>query len=216
MNCEMKSDVLPQWDASAMNACPVDFCMKLMDTARSESCGECVLCREGTFQAYEIIKDITKGNSTSDDYELLLDVLGQIKEYASCEMSKTAAKTAIDLMKDYEDEWNKHLLRKVCTTMVCKGMFSMYIDPAVCTGCGACKSECPNNAIIGSDGFIHIIDPTVCNKSLVCVDVCPVSAIKKAGKIRPKLPTELIAVGSFGVDVGGDEDSGRRRRRRRE
>jgi ferredoxin len=48
-----------------------------------------------------------------------------------------------------------------------------------CISCGACESECPNNAISEGD-TIYIIDPTLCVEcegqydSPRCVDVCPI------------------------------------------
>ena len=50
-----------------------------------------------------------------------------------------------------------------------------------CISCGACESECPNEAI--SEGeTIYIIDPAKCTECVgshtepQCVDVCPVDA----------------------------------------
>ena len=45
-----------------------------------------------------------------------------------------------------------------------------------CVSCGACMSECPNDAISeGSDKYI--IDPDACTDCANCVDVCPSQAI---------------------------------------
>ena len=41
--------------------------------------------------------------------------------------------------------------------------------------------------------------------------VCPVGAIKKAGLIKPPVPTDPVPVGSFGAGAGAG--GGRRRRR---
>ncbi len=48
-----------------------------------------------------------------------------------------------------------------------------------CINCGACESECPNNAISeGSD--IYVIDPALCTECVgfydveQCAEVCPV------------------------------------------
>jgi len=50
-----------------------------------------------------------------------------------------------------------------------------------CISCGACESECPNNAI--SEGeTIYIIDPARCTECVgsfdtpQCVEICPVEA----------------------------------------
>lgn len=217
MICEAKSTILPKWDAfNAANACIVDYCMKVMDVARKETCGKCVFCREGTLQVYKIIKDITEGNARSDDYELLLELLEHIKSYASCEMSRTAASICLDLMRAYEEEWDKHIRRKRCNNLVCKGMYTLYIDPQTCNGCGKCAEVCKNNAIAGGNGLIHLINTERCDKCLTCIDICPTNAIKKGGTILPKLPSEPVPVGSFAQTTEVLSEGGMRRRRRKD
>mgnify|MGYP003592699454 CR=1 FL=1 len=49
------------------------------------------------------------------------------------------------------------------------------IDTDVCVGCGACASECPNEAISEVDGKM-VIDPDKCVECGTCADVCPVGA----------------------------------------
>ena len=51
-----------------------------------------------------------------------------------------------------------------------------------CIACGACVSECPNEAI-SEDDPIYVIDPDLCTECVgffdepQCVAVCPVDAI---------------------------------------
>ena len=48
-----------------------------------------------------------------------------------------------------------------------------------CISCGACESECPEEAISeGDERFV--IDAEKCTDCATCVDVCPVEAISKA------------------------------------
>lgn len=48
-----------------------------------------------------------------------------------------------------------------------------------CISCGACESECPNNAIFEGD-TIYVIDANICVEcegeydSPRCVDICPI------------------------------------------
>ncbi|MDR3212118.1 MAG: 4Fe-4S binding protein [Planctomycetota bacterium] len=48
------------------------------------------------------------------------------------------------------------------------------ISPA-CVSCGACKDECPVNAI--SEGSPYTIDSGTCVDCGACANVCPQSAI---------------------------------------
>lgn len=212
MFCDSKSDIFVKWNPDEKNACPVDYCKALMKSAKEESCGEDVLCREGTWQAYEIIKDITEGNGKSDDLELLLELTGLIKENGGCDMSRTAASICMEMIGSNEEEWDRHIRRKRCTNLVCKASFTLYVDPMVCDGCGKCLETCSHSAISGGQGLIHVIDTDMCTKSMECINVCPKGAIKKAGPVKPKLPAEPVKAGSYGQ---AEEEGGGRRRRRR-
>ena len=48
-----------------------------------------------------------------------------------------------------------------------------------CIQCGACESECPENAIVDSNGE-YVIDASLCKDCGSCADVCPNSAISPA------------------------------------
>lgn len=54
------------------------------------------------------------------------------------------------------------------------------IDPEMCTSCGACELDCPNEAI-SMDQFTYVIDPEKCTEckgfhdTPHCADVCPVN-----------------------------------------
>jgi NADH-quinone oxidoreductase subunit F len=189
--------------------------MRVMDVARRETCGKCVLCREGTLQVYRILKDITEGKAQSGDYELLLELLQCIGKYASCEMAREAASRCLDCMQNYEEEWDKHIRRKRCSNLICKGMYTVYVDPRACEGCGRCVEVCPRGAIAGGAGLIHVIDVQICDKCLACVEICPAGAVKKAGAVLPRVPRTPVPVGSFDKVTDGSSEGGMRRRRRR-
>lgn len=49
------------------------------------------------------------------------------------------------------------------------------IDEQRCTGCGACESECPLNAIIVD--VIASVNEDLCSGCGICASVCPMDAI---------------------------------------
>ena len=48
-----------------------------------------------------------------------------------------------------------------------------------CIQCGACESECPEQAISMVDGY-YVVDAAKCQDCGSCQDVCPSSAIGPA------------------------------------
>ena len=205
----------PEASFSDGSACIVDFSKRLMDAARRESCGKCVLCREGTWQVYEIIKEITEGKAESDDFELLMELLEQISANGGCEMSAQAASVCLGLLRNCQGEWDQHIRRKRCTSLTCKASFTVYIAPERCDGCGKCIEACPKEAILGGQSLIYVIKTESCSKCMLCAEICPKGAVKKAGAVKPKVPTEPVPVGSVGDAGGGKEDGTVMRRRRR-
>ncbi|CEM62593.1 4Fe-4S dicluster domain-containing protein [Treponema phagedenis] len=47
-----------------------------------------------------------------------------------------------------------------------------------CINCGACKSECPVNAI-SEQTDMHVIDAGLCISCGACAEVCPAQAISE-------------------------------------
>jgi dissimilatory sulfite reductase (desulfoviridin) alpha/beta subunit len=74
------------------------------------------------------------------------------------------------------------------------------VDPAACTGCGACEAACPDGAVSLADG-LAVVDPAACLACGRCVAVCPTGAMSGAdgwrvvagGRLgrRPRLASEL-------------------------
>ncbi len=213
MICDKKADFLPgiiDIREKKEDVCPVDWALNVADAARKESCGLCVMCREGLLQLYTIISDITQDRGESEDIELLTDLCEVINKTGGCEISRTASELILESLKLHTDEWNVHLRRKRCSASVCRQFITVVIQPELCQGCGDCVEKCPEDAILGGKDMIHVISREKCTKCGECIAACPHQAIIKAGAVIPKTPEQPVPVGSF----GGDDDGGRRRRRR--
>jgi len=66
-----------------------------------ESCGQCTPCREGTGWMYRVLKRMTKGNSSREEIDLLLNVAGQIEGHTICALGDAAAWPVQGLIKNF-------------------------------------------------------------------------------------------------------------------
>ncbi|MHB9863745.1 DUF362 domain-containing protein [Streptomyces sp. YIM S03343] len=219
MKCDIDAAVLAPLDDAGLDAgtaCPVDQARQQMDQASAGSCGRDVFCREGTLQVRAILADISNGKGESADLELVEEICSLMAGTAGCGMAATAAERTLDLLRGRSEEFELHLRRKRCTSLTCRMSFTMYVAPGFCTGCGDCVPVCPEKAITGGEGLIHVISTDQCTNCLACVPACSVDAIRKAGPVKPKVPASPVPVGSFAeADRAGAGATGMTRRRRR-
>jgi NAD-dependent dihydropyrimidine dehydrogenase PreA subunit len=54
-------------------------------------------------------------------------------------------------------------------------VMAFKIDPEVCSACGACKDECPVDAIVSGD--VYHIEEDTCIECGACESACPSNAI---------------------------------------
>jgi NADH-quinone oxidoreductase subunit F len=159
------------------DTCMVDVARYFLDFLQYESCGKCVPCREGIKRMLEILTDITRGQGKIEDLELLKDLAEMIKLFSLCGLGRTSPNTVLSTMKYFNQEYQTHVINKKCPAGICKNLFQYRILEEKCTGCGACAKLCPQKAIQGEPGKLHVIDQTKCVKCGICKDSCPYKAI---------------------------------------
>lgn len=188
-------------DFDTMNGFGDSFCMaqvaqKLTEDIEASSCGKCVLCREGSWQLKALFADITAGRGKKGDLDIPADIGPLIQAGAFCQYGKDMVRPAMSLVELYRPELEAHIVRKNCPAGVCTAFQNYVIDPALCEGCGDCADVCPEDAIEGKPGYIHMIDEALCEKCGKCAEVCEAKAIVIAtGRI--KVPKKLTRVGRF-------------------
>ncbi len=212
--CGITAEGLPSVEEIVQGAegvCPVCQAARIARKAHQSVCGHGTFCRDGMYQLYLIPEDISNGRGSVEDLDLLKDCCELIITANECELSVRTAELVKASLEAHYAEWNDQLTRKRCKAMECPACYTLYIDPAVCNGCGQCKQAAPENAIAGGDGLIHVVKKDLLAlKTAGIIGVCPVGAIKKAGLVKPPVPADPVPVGSFGAAAGG---GGRRRRR---
>lgn len=197
------------------DTCAVQWLAQKMLQNSKETCGKCVYCREGIYQLYKILKDATEGKGRDEDIDLAIELSETMKAGTLCDFGKSASNPLYTVVNKFRDEFEKHIDRKICSTLSCISYANYYIDPKVCNGCNECI-ECPQKAIKGGTNLIHIIETDSCDKCGKCEEICSIKAVKRYGTIKPHLPLEPIEVGSFNESGLAEKKGlglGRRRRK---
>jgi len=160
------------------NTCMVGIARYFMQFTQNESCGKCVLCREGTRQMLALLDDIMEGRATWETVELLKKLALAVQKGSLCGLGKTAPNPVLSTLRYFEDEYRAHVEQKRCPAGRCKALVSYSIDAAACKGCTLCARQCPVNAITGERGKPHSIDAAKCIKCGACISACKFKAVK--------------------------------------
>jgi NADH-quinone oxidoreductase subunit F len=163
----------------AMNqkTCMVNIARFFMDFTQRESCGKCVLCREGTRQMLSMLDDIIEGRATGETLVLLEILAIAVQKGSLCGLGQTAPNPVLTTLKYFRHEYDAHVFHKYCPTGQCKALAKPSIDAAKCKGCSACAKKCPVGAITGERKKPHVIDQAKCIKCGACADTCKFDAV---------------------------------------
>ena len=157
--------------------CMVDVAKYFLTFLQDESCGKCMPCRLGIDRMLEIMTDITEGRGKPEQIDLLEDLAETVSETALCALGKTAANPVLSTLRYFREEYDTHINEQKCPAGVCQALITYRIDPDICTGCGACKRQCPHEAIKGTKKEAHEIDLDLCQKCGICRSECTFEAI---------------------------------------
>ena len=158
--------------------CMVDVA-RFLNFTRNESCGKCTFCRIGTTRMLELLEQICAGQGDAKTIEQLETLAHHVKNTSLCGLGQTAPNPVLTTLRYFRHEYEAHIFEKRCPAGVCKALTTFYIDPATCTGCDVCASNCPVQAISGVRGQkgSYVIDEKKCTRCGVCREVCKFGAV---------------------------------------
>lgn len=168
------------------NTCMVDMVRYYMEFIRKESCGKCIPCREGTGRMLEILESVIRkpvneeSGTTLERFKgvMQLETIASVmKDTSLCGLGQTAPNPFISALRNFRDEFEEHIFDRKCRANVCRGLRTLSIDVEKCTGCTACASKCPVNAIYGTRLQPFFIVEDKCTGCGICFDICKFSAI---------------------------------------
>ncbi len=157
--------------------CIVEVARFFMEFTQNESCGKCVLCREGTRRMKEILQKIVEGRGEVSDLALLQEIGESVQAASLCGLGKTAPNPVLTTMEYFRDEYLAHVEAKRCPAGVCAGLKTFAIVAEACRGCTKCARICPVDAISGKVKEPFVIDTEKCIKCGACVEACKFDAV---------------------------------------
>lgn len=159
------------------STCMVSIARFFMQFTQNESCGKCVLCREGTKQMLAMLDDIMEGNADETTLVNLETLARAVAKGSLCGLGKTAPSPVLSTLKNFRHEYEAHVFQKKCPAGQCKALATPAIDPNLCKGCTVCTKKCPVGAISGEVRKPHVIDAAICIKCGACAAACKFNAI---------------------------------------
>ena len=158
--------------------CMVDIAKYFLEFLEEESCGKCVMCREGVRRMREILTRICDGTGKADDLDRLESMSQAIQDGSLCALGGSAPNPVLTTLQYFREEYRAHIEDKTCPAGVCKELITYSIDQEKCIGCSRCIKPCPSGAITFTEKKQPVLlDQERCIKCGACYDVCKLDAV---------------------------------------
>jgi len=160
--------------------CMVDIAKFYLGFCVDESCGKCVPCRIGGYQALNILNKICDGKGELEDLNVLKRICHTMVKSSLCGLGQNSPNPVISTLRYFEEEYRDHIINKRCRAGKCIKLANYTIDPEKCRHCGLCARNCPYQAIVGDRVVGYTIHAEQCQKCGKCMEVCKFKAVNKS------------------------------------
>jgi NADH:ubiquinone oxidoreductase subunit F (NADH-binding)/NAD-dependent dihydropyrimidine dehydrogenase PreA subunit len=156
--------------------CMVDLSLYFLRFLREESCGKCVMCREGIGRLCDLVEQLTRHGEKDETLLLRIESLGKhIQQGSLCALGRTAPNMVLSTLQEFRQEFEAHV-QNACPAGKCVELTDFQVT-GPCIGCTKCAQICAAGAIECVVLESSHINPERCVKCGVCRMICPQQAI---------------------------------------
>ncbi|MCR5147494.1 MAG: FAD-dependent oxidoreductase [Eubacterium sp.] len=175
--------------------CPLAVQLSFLQSARSQSCGKCVPCRDGLEQVEKMLRMIVEGEADQKVYDDMVELCHMIEDTADCAIGYEAARIVLESVELFHDEYLSHINQKRCLPEVGQKIPCVSYCPA--------HVDIPNYiALIGEHRYADAINcirldnpfPTAC--AFICEHPCE----EKCRRDIIDSPVNIRGLKKFAVD----------------
>ena len=181
--------------------CPIAVQLSFLQSARSQTCGKCVPCRDGLEQVENMMRAIVEGKATQKTLDDMMELCHMIEDTADCAIGYEAARIVLESVELFKDEYMSHIHEHRCQPEVGQKIPCVWYCPA--------HVDIPNYiALIGEHRYADAINcirldnpfPTAC--AFICEHPCE----EKCRRDILDSPINIRGLKKFAVDqVSADQ-----------
>lgn len=175
--------------------CPISVQLSFLESARTQTCGKCVPCRDGLEQVENMMRQILDGKADMETFDNMVSLAQMIKDTADCAIGYEAANIVLQSVELFNDEYMSHIRNHRCQEEIGQKV--------------PCISYCPANvdipgyiALIGEHRYADAINlirhdnpfPTAC--AFICEHPCE----EKCRRDLIDSPVNIRGLKKFAVD----------------
>ena len=175
--------------------CPIAVQLSFLQSARSQTCGKCVPCRDGLEQVENMMRAIVEGKATQKTLDDMVELCHMIEDTADCAIGYEAARIVLESVELFKDEYMSHIQDHRCQPEVGQKIPCVWYCPA--------HVDIPNYiALIGEHRYADAINcirldnpfPTAC--AFICEHPCE----EKCRRDILDSPINIRGLKKFAVD----------------